>query len=348
MAEAGYAAVLPGNNLPARVHLYRVAPPQLLVAVKLVVFRVFQDAVGVYARLMGEGVSADTGLVDGDGHVEGVLGKLGYLPGFSHIDRAAQLIFTGKVLGLGHRQNNGHQVGVARPLPDAVDGGVDVGVLPAVNRPFRPGQGVSHRHPQVAVAMLLDGQPHLLRQRLVGPVDGEGVIVTQRIAVPQSGSFMLLSRQPELDKVVQVGPGGVLGVDADALGARSPGGVDRRRHVVDNVLLGLPALELTHNHLVGGGYGNVQVFYTGHPLKGRLHVVGDGSYPAPQADGLQHPHLGQLQVGFQIAGLVLGSGEAELGLKYPDFIEVDVGHRLFQLRKPKLGGLYSVTVSYIK
>ena len=84
-----------------------------------------------------------------------------------------------------------------------------------------------------------------------------------------------------------------------------------------------------------------------HPFKRRLHIAGDGSYPSLKTDRLEHTHLRQLQICLQIVGLVLGGGEAKLGLKYPHLVQVDIYHRLFQLGKTELGGLYAVSIGYI-
>jgi hypothetical protein len=63
----------------------------------------------------------------------------------------------------------------------------------------------------------------------------------------------------------------------------SAGGLDRFGHVLDDVILCLAALELSVNHLVGRGDGEVEVLDIGHALEGRLHIIDDGPDPPAQA-----------------------------------------------------------------
>ena len=79
MAETGYSAVLPGNYFPSGFNEFWFTPAKLFQAVKLVIFRVFQDAVGMNARGVSKSVSTDSGLVYWNWHSKGVAGKLGYL-----------------------------------------------------------------------------------------------------------------------------------------------------------------------------------------------------------------------------------------------------------------------------
>ncbi len=63
------------------LHGYRLAAAQFFVAVKFVVARVFQHAVGMDAGGMGEGVSPHPRLVYRYRHVESIAGELGYFGG---------------------------------------------------------------------------------------------------------------------------------------------------------------------------------------------------------------------------------------------------------------------------
>ena len=206
MAESGYPAVLAGAYFPPCLDDLRHPPAQLPETVQLVVLGVLENAVGMDARLMGKGIIAHPGLIYGNGHIKGVAGELGYLPGPRKVYVVAQLVFAGQPLGLGEGQYGGYQVGVAGPLADAVNGGVYVGILAAVDGPLGPGHRVGYGHAQVAVAVYLYGKLHLLGQCLDGIVNGKRVVVAQGIAVSQSVGTRFPGRPAELNKVLQLGP----------------------------------------------------------------------------------------------------------------------------------------------
>jgi len=69
--------------------LLSVHPGQLFVIIQLIILRVFEHTIGMDAGSVSKAVGADARLVDGNGDVEGIAGKLGDFPGFRQVDMSA-------------------------------------------------------------------------------------------------------------------------------------------------------------------------------------------------------------------------------------------------------------------
>jgi len=85
IAEPFDATVFPHGNPLTGLDNLRLASPQVLKVVQLIIVAVLEGPVDVDATLVGKGVFADGRLVDGDGHPEGIRGVLGNLPGLAQV-----------------------------------------------------------------------------------------------------------------------------------------------------------------------------------------------------------------------------------------------------------------------
>jgi hypothetical protein len=143
-----------------------------------------------------------------------------------------------------------------------------------------------------------------------------------------------------------IGAGTVLGVHANGLRAARLGGADGRHHLRDDRRPVEPAAELAGDHLVRGGDRQVVV---AQPQRQRtLNVSGHRPAPAGQPHRTERPGLGEGNVGPDVRHLMEEEREASLGLCHTQLGEVEVDHRLAELRQPRARGLHPVAVGHVE
>jgi hypothetical protein len=96
---------------------------------------------------MSKTVLAHARLVNGDSHIEGILGKLGSFQARFSLMCPPRWYFLQKSLDLvmARMQETSQRCGA---LTDAIHGGIYIGVLPAVNGPLAPAMEVATAMPR--------------------------------------------------------------------------------------------------------------------------------------------------------------------------------------------------------
>src|SRR3989338_6497708 len=112
--------------------------------------------------------------------------------------------------------------------------------------------------------MKLYGYLDFFRYYLDPLVYGEWIVVSKRIAVPEPVRPMPLCGHGELYQEVDVRPRGVLGVHAHYLHSFLAREIHRLAHLPYDIVFGIFALEFSVYHLVGCGYGEIQILHLGH------------------------------------------------------------------------------------
>jgi hypothetical protein len=175
---------------------------------------VAQHAVLVDARFVGECVGTDDGLVALHRHADQALQQLRSADDARGIDRAVLLVES-----LAHLQHHRDffQRAVAGALADAVDGAFDL-----ARAAFDGGQRVGHGQAQVVVAVR--AEDHIGRVRYVG--DAGDDLLEHRADFLRRGEADGVGQVDgggaggdgharDLDQVVQLGTGGILGRELD-------------------------------------------------------------------------------------------------------------------------------------
>ncbi len=142
------------------------------------------------------------------------------------------------------------------------------------------------------MAVQFDGNTHRLGEFFYSLIDGERVVITERVTVSYPVCSVLFCCFGKFYQPFKFCSRSVFCIDTNSLCSVCPRCINRLTHLFYYVLPAKFAHEFALYHLFGGGYTQINVFQFRHQSKSFFYISLYCSQPPAEANAFQSSYLG--------------------------------------------------------